>query len=260
MTTPKVPTIKRGGSRFYVHPTEKTKVPGVTSVVGMLPKDFLKFWAAKLTAETAVENLGAVVNLALTDPEGAVDYLKRAPMRNTGKAADLGTDVHDLVEREFSGEDIGRIHPDLQPFILGAREFVTEFEPEFLHLERTVWSREHGYAGSFDIIAKVGDEIVIIDTKTTRSGVHADVALQLSAYARADFMIDADGNEEPLPDIDTGAVLHLRPEGWKVVPVSITDDIFEVFLSLLPVLQWERETKKGVIGKPVAGRQFPATD
>lgn len=260
MTTPKVPTIKRGGSRFYVHPTEKTKRPGVTSVVGMLPKDFLKFWAAKLTAETAVENLGAVVNLALTDPEGAVDYLKRAPLRNTGKAADVGTEVHDLVERLFRGEKLGKVHPDFQPYVTGAREFLDEFEPEFLHLEETVWSDTHGYAGSFDWIAKIGDEIVIGDNKTTRSGVHAEVALQLAAYKNADYLIDADGEQTPLPKIDTGAVLHLRPEGWKVVPVTVTDDVFSVFCSLLPVLDWERETKKGVIGKPVAGRQFPSSD
>lgn len=262
MTTPKVPTIKRGGARFYVHPDTNRKAPGVTSVIGMLPKDFLKFWAAKVVAETAVENLQAVVGLAMNDPQGAVDYLKRAPMRNTGKAADTGTEVHELVERLFRGENLGRLHPDIKPFVQGAQEFLDEFEPEFLHLEQTVWSDTHGYAGSFDWAAVIKndageEEVVIGDTKTTRSGVHGEVALQLAAYAHADYIVGADGAQVPLPEFTGGAVLHLRPEGAQVVPVTITDEVFEVFLSLLPVLDWNREGSKKVLGRPVWSTEFP---
>ena len=39
-------TSKRGGSRFYVDPETAVKHPGVTSIVGMLPKPFLVHWAA----------------------------------------------------------------------------------------------------------------------------------------------------------------------------------------------------------------------
>ncbi|WP_036959367.1 hypothetical protein [Promicromonospora kroppenstedtii] len=79
MTNPKINTIKRGGSRLYVHPESARKVPGVTSVLNMLPKGFLKFWASKSVAEYAVNNIGAVVTLAMNDKSAAVDLLKRAP-------------------------------------------------------------------------------------------------------------------------------------------------------------------------------------
>lgn len=264
MTTPKVGTIQRGGSRFYVHPSTRAKVPGVTSVVGMLPKEFLKFWAAKVVAETAVENLGAVVTLAMKDPQGAIDYLKRAPQRNTGQAADVGSEVHDLVDRLAHGERIGRVHPELKGYIDGYHEFRDAFDVEYLHIEETVWSDSHGYAGSFDAIARIKPagapdaewEVVVLDNKTTRSGVHAEVALQLSAYKNADYILQPDGRELPLPAVTGGAVLHLRPDGWSLVPVAVTDDIFALFTSLIPVLQWERETSKTVLGVPLGGRRF----
>lgn len=257
MTSPKVNTISRSGSRFYVHPETADKVPGVTSVVGMLPKDFLKFWAAKLVAETAVDSLGEVVSIAMRDREAAIDYLKRAPSRNTGKAANVGTDVHDLFERMAKGEDVGRVHPDLRPYVDHFEEFLTEFEPEFVFLEETVWSEKHRYAGSFDAIMTIGGETVVGDWKTTRSGVHEEVALQLSAYRYADYLVRPDGGTIPMPKLDGGAVLHVRPEGWKLVPVKCDEEIFEFFLHLREVFEWEKGEKSKVIGEPLNAGATP---
>ena len=53
MTTPKIPTVHKNDSRLYVW--DGGEHPGVTSVVGMLPKPGLMFWAAKKVAEAAIE-------------------------------------------------------------------------------------------------------------------------------------------------------------------------------------------------------------
>jgi hypothetical protein len=252
MTTPAIPTVKQGGSRFYVHPLTDQKAVGVTSVLNMLPKEFLKFWAAKVTAETAVDQLGAVTNLVINgDREGAVDYLKRAHTRSVGGSANVGTEVHELAELMSRGLPIPPVHPDLQPYVDHFSEFLDIFQPEFLHIEETVWSETHGYAGSFDAIARIGNELVIIDNKTTRSGVHAEVALQLSAYERADYILRPDGTQVPIPELDAAAVLHLRPEGWKLVPVQTSDEAFAVFLALKEVMEWDKRLSKAVIGKPI---------
>lgn len=265
MTTPKIRTVKRGGSRFYVHPDRAYgQVPGVTSVVDMLPKPWLKFWAAKLVAETAVFNPGWIATAVGGDPQGAVDYLKRAPMRNTGAAADIGSEAHEVWEKMARGEKLPRQHPDMEPFVRGFREFLDVFEPEFLHIEETVWSETHGYAGSFDSIVRISaekldqdeDAIVILDNKTTRSGVHAEVALQLNAYARADYILNKDGSQTPLPEINAAAVFHCRPEGWQLVPVRLGDDLFSLFCSLIPVLSWEKELKPTATADPIHSVAF----
>jgi hypothetical protein len=254
MSTDKVSTVKRGDSRFYVHPETGAKAPGVTSVVNMLPKPFLQYWSAKLVAETAAENAGTLVQMLLTgngDKAAAIEWLKGAPRRMTSGAADTGTKVHELCERIARGEDIGRVHPDLSPYVEHFREFVRIFEPEFLFMEESIWSETNDYAGTFDAIARIRGETIVLDWKTTRSGVHEEVALQMSAYANADYIVRADGGKMPLPHIDGAAVLHLRPEGWGLYPVAIGHEVFTQFLHLRATLDWDRDLRKKVLGKPI---------
>ena len=250
MTTPSVPTIKRSGSRFYVDPVTGAKVPSVTSVVGCLPKKALQYWRGKTVAQAAVDDLGVVVDFVTKgNPTAAVDHLKRAPDRSSGVAAKMGSDVHDLCERINRGEDIGNVHADLAGFIEQYRRFIVDFEPGFLEVEATAWSETHGYAGTLDFIALIDDETVIVDIKTGASGVWPDVALQLQAYARADYLIDASGERRPLPAIDGAAALSLRPDGYRLIPVRLGDDVFATFEALLVVSNWEHEVSKTVIGK-----------
>lgn len=258
MTVPKVNTIKRGDSRFYVSPETGAKAPGVTSILNMLPKGFLKFWASKSVAEFAVDNIPAVLDLMLKGHrEAAVDMLKRAPDRDVGQAANTGTEVHDLFERMAGGEDITRVHPDYRPYVDHFKEFLEEFQPEFLFLEETVWSDEHNYAGSFDALARIRGELLWLDWKTTRSGVHEEVALQLTAYGHADFILRADGSRVPLPKADGAAVLHVRPEGWQLVPVRYDLDVFKVFLHLREIFHYERELKPTMLGLPIQASAKP---
>ena len=259
MTVPKIQTLKKQGSRFYVHPVKELEAIGVTSALNMLPKEFLKFWAAKLVAETAVDNIGAVVNLvAAGDRDGAVDYLKRAPMRNTGKAADNGSAAHDLFEQLAGGVKLTKrqIHPDMQVYADHFREFMklTGFEP--VVLEGTVWNETLGYAGSFDAIGYItidGERsLVMIDWKTTRSGVHAEVCLQLNAYAGAEYIVNELGEQVPVPKLDGLAVLHVRPEGWQLVPIALDPPRYlEVFAGLQKVLEWDKTLSKRAVGNPV---------
>jgi hypothetical protein len=254
VTTPRVNTIKRGGARFYVNPESSEKVPGVTSVISMLPKEFLRYWAAKMVAQEAVADLGALVSITMRDPEAAIDYLKRAPDRNTKKAADTGSAAHDFFERLARSETIPdrQIPADVKPFVAHFRDFLDVCQPEYHFLEETVWSDSHGYAGSFDAFATIFGEKVWVDNKTTRSGVHEEVGIQLAAYRYADHIIREDGGRVPMPQADGGAVLHVRPEGWKLVPVRADEQMFEVFLHLREVFRYEREIKSTVVGRPVA--------
>ncbi|MGI5404139.1 hypothetical protein ACQEVG_32755 [Streptomyces sp. CA-135486] len=250
-----VSTIKRGGSRFYINPDDAhIKVPGVTSVVGMLPKDFLTFWAAKESAEAAVTNWDIVSQLVQRDPAGAVDYLKNAHRRKSKSASDLGSAAHDMFERQARGDIINprHVHSDIKPHVRWFDEFLQELQPEFLHLEETVWSDTHLYAGSFDAIARIDGEVVVLDWKTSKA-VYDSVALQLSAYRYADRIIRADDGESiDVPEMAGGAVLHVRPEGWSFVPVECGPKVFEAFKALRQVFDWEADGKKKVVGKPIA--------
>lgn len=242
-----VRTIARGGARWYVKP-DGSRVPGVTSIIDMLPKPHLVYWAARMTAEAALDNLAAVHALA-SDREGAIDYLKNAHVRYTRGRARLGSAAHDMFERMLRGEVVRHVGMELEPYRRHFAEFLDRVQPELVAAEDVAWSDRHGYAGSPDAIVRVDGEIVIMDWKTSRD-VYPSVALQLAAYAHADYLI-ADGTEMPMPQIEAGAVLHVVPERWELRPVNITAPVFQVFCALREVFNWEKEGGIRALGRPV---------
>ena len=262
MTQPTIDTVKKSGTRFYVDPNDAdNRLPGVTSILNMLPKPFLQYWRAKIVAECAADNLEIVTSMMLKgEREAAIDYLKKSPQRSTGNSATIGTDVHNLCERIARGEDVGRVHPDHRPYLVGFESFIKDFEPEFLFVEETVWSDTHKYAGSFDAIVKIDGETICTDVKTTRSGVHSEVALQLSAYSNADHILKPDGSTVPIPTIDSCAVIHLRPERAQLVPVSNDPSLFDTFKSLRTVWEWDQGMSKRAVGKPVGSWDIPTEE
>ena len=251
MTTPKVSTIQRGGSRFYVEPTTGEKVPGVTSILNGLPKPFLKPWGEKMAAEYAVDNLGPIVQLVINGQrKAAVDMIKGASRRYTTERADIGTEAHELFERMGNGEDIGRVHTDFEGYVEQFQKFMDDFKPEFLMQEVTIWSNKHRYAGSFDAILEVGGETIIADWKTTKS-IYPEVGLQLAAYRYADHIVRPDGNTTPIPNVSGGAVLHIHPDSYELVPLRCDEAVFEHFLTLRAQFEWT-DFSKTVVGKPLA--------
>lgn len=263
--------IKRGAGGQYYNPLTGEKAPGVTGVIDNLPKPFLQYWRGKVVAEFAANNVGALAQMLLDANsaadhdkarKAAVDWLKNAPSRDTGQAADTGTAVHALCEQLARGEELGFVHPDFKPYVDAFDRFLQKYQPEFEYIEDAIWSETYGYAGTFDAIAVIDGERLILDTKTTRSGVHAPVSLQMTAYSKADYIITADDSprkltdtsdpelvKTPMPKIDGGAVIHLRPDSSAIVPVDIQDpDIWETFLHLLTIRRWEQETSKRVLG------------
>ena len=261
MTSPKVATFHRGGSRYYIHPDSQDKVPGVTSVVGMLPKPFLKAWAAKEVAGSAVGSLDGsgpdwLTPMVAADPKGAIDFLKKAPDRNTREAADIGTAAHGVFEAMALGHPLPKLTPAMEPFARQYADLLDKVQPEVIRTEDTVWSEQHSYAGSFDLLARVQGRLCWIDNKTTRSGVHAEVALQLAAYAHADYILDVDKGEQvdhpqhySNAETPFGLVFHVRPEGWAVHEVPIDRDVFAYFVHLRQVFNWDASASRTVVGR-----------
>lgn len=270
MTTPKINTVFRGGSRYYERPDTGEKAPGVTSILNTLPKPFLKPWASKLTAEAAVraiatsgtytDSKGNFYDLAAepdwltpmveADPAAAIDFLKKAADRFTKKRADEGTAAHGVFESLLWGRPLGKVTPTMEAY---ARQFDALLTAiggvDTLRTEDTVWSEKHNYAGSFDALGGVQGELAWIDNKTT-ADVHAEVAIQLSAYAHADYVLDAaTGDTCVLPEAQRGLVFHVKPDMWAVYEAPIGDDVFAYFLHLREIFEWDRGSRK-VLGKP----------
>jgi hypothetical protein len=257
-------TIQRSGSRFYFNEDfPDIRYPGVTSVVGMLPKPFLAYWQAKMVAELAVDSLEFIERMAERDRQGAVDYLKGAANRYTKTRASVGSQAHDLFERMIRGQYVGRVHPDMVPYQRHFAEFLDGVQPELVRAEDVAWSDEHQYAGSFDGVLRLkldengkpdasGESALVMADWKTGKNTYPDVALQMSAYAHAEFIIAPDGSREPMPDFDGAVVLHITDEQAAFKPVRIDEsDVFAHFLHLRQTFNWVQRTSKTVLGDPI---------
>lgn len=275
MTTPNQARQPKGrdAPRTYAWPPlppHEFEVVSVTSAIGGgIPKPFLIGWAAKVTAQAAVDDHEIVAAmLAKGNERAAVDHIKGARYRDTGTKADRGTIVHGALESYLAGKPLSQETVEAQlkearvplnmwkstaAMIAGLMEFLYDEEPEVYWSEATVYSRQHGYAGTADLIARMrvgGSRLpVILDVKTSKA-IYDETALQLCAYAKADFVGQDDGTESLLtPEgepIEYGVVVRPTAAGKyeKAVFTLADPDLFDLFLGALTVT-----TKKDVLNR-----------
>jgi len=226
--------------------------PSVTTILGIKDKPALVGWAKRETAACAVRNLDTLARMVKGGgPQAAVDWLKRIPDYARDTSADLGTQVHAAAEAIAHGEPV-TLDDDVRPFIEAyRRDFLEVFEPRFLAVEAMVCSPRHEYGGTADVFAEIDGEIWLIDYKTG-SGVYPDTALQLAGLARAQFMgRPGEPTQYPLPAATRFGVLHIRPDGARLLPVVVDRRSVSAFLDARRLFGWDQDAAKNVIGEPI---------
>lgn len=157
MATPKAGYFLKDGS----------KVPGTTTVIGRFKEsDGLLQWAFKQGKEG-----------------------KRHLYEEAEKAADIGTFAHSLVEASIKGE------PAPEPpagadaaFIKAAQSafgayltWAENFKVTITAQEIQLVSERYRYGGTPDAVGIVGNELCLLDWKTS-GGIYTDYLIQLAAY------------------------------------------------------------------------------
>jgi hypothetical protein len=168
----------------------------------------------------------------------------KANQKELAKASEIGSQAHAWIENYIKAQlmhDVGPysvISPQAM-LAVGAWERwknSVNFKP--LLCEQAVWSHEHKYAGTMDLLAEINGRPTLIDWKTGKK-VYEEAKLQNAAYRVAMVemgvlpnLYECDGMIVRLPKVDTD------PE-FQVVPV--TEDVgnlFEVFLHVKHLWQW----------------------
>jgi hypothetical protein len=237
--------------KAYIDPTDPQgrKLIGSTSVIKKALPPYLVPWAAKLTAEEAVDT---VDNWRTLERAAAVDLLKRAPDRTRDAAGDKGTVVHRIMELAARGERPDEVYDAaVAGYVTAGLAFLDEWQPEFLWHEATVFHPEMGYAGTLDFIARLpGLGLVIGDYKTSK-GVYSEVAVQLASYRYASHAVDEHHQRLEVPHVDGAVVVHIKGDGtYEVRPVKADESAFETFGHCLAVCDWK--SRRGVIGPKLA--------
>jgi hypothetical protein len=150
--------------QVYKNATGK-RVPGVTTILGILDKPALLQWAWRMGQE------GVDINKA------------------RDRAADIGTVSHARVEAHLRGMDFDETGLDKTALDLSANAFLaflewwerSGFAVEATELQMVSEAWQVG--GTLDILARRGDARALVDIKTS-NGVYREHRLQVCAYAR----------------------------------------------------------------------------
>jgi hypothetical protein len=226
--------------------------PSVTTILGIKDKPALVGWAKRETAACAVRNLDVLERMVRSGgPQAATDWLKRIPDYARDASADLGSAVHAAAEGIARGQATP-VAEDVGPFVAAyRRDFLDVFHPRFIAVEAMVCSERYEYGGTADAFAEIDGEVWLLDYKTG-AGVYPDTALQLGGLARAQFIgYPGDPTQYPVPFATRFGVVHIRPDGARLLPVVVNRETVAAFLDARRLFGWDQGPAKTVIGEPV---------
>lgn len=243
------------GKPTHHYTLDGIRADGVTTLLGNgLPKPALLPWGIKSVAEYAADHLDLLMQMQPMGREAIVQALKQAPYTDRDTAAKRGTEVHALAEKLIKGEDV-EVPAELAGHVESYLKFLDEWQPKPVLVEAVVASRKWGYCGTADLLADLPDgSRAWMDIKTTRSGIFGETALQLAAYQHAEFYLDADGKEQEMstvgPVADVGYGIWVRADGYSVIPLPTTEQVFKTFCHIAYVARQTKVIKEWA-GEPV---------
>ncbi len=176
------------------------------------------------------------------------------------RAAKEGTQVHQAIETLVEGGEISwmdefgnaKYSQIVWDMIIRFHEFWTTYKPTLLSTEQFVFSDEHKYAGTADLVVELNGEIWLLDIKTSNS-LHKSYDLQLAAYAKA-FKECKD------VDIQRTGILWLKAntrsaskkegvyqgDGWQVKVIDEIDYNFDLFKTVYKLYEIENPTTEPI--------------
>lgn len=243
-------------SHHYVD-AHNRRVPGVTTILsGGLPKPALVNWAGNATAGYAIDHWD---ELGALPPSERLKKLQGARYEDRDTAANRGTEVHALADRLVRGEEV-EVPDELAGHVESYVAFLDDHDPQPLLVESTVYSLKHGHAGTLDVILDFPHGLpgfaqpqprILADVKTNRSGVFGDTAFQLAGYRYSEFIYDDSlGEPQPMLAVDGVAVIHVRGDGYDLVPLVAGPQQYRDFLYIAEVRR-AAEASRDLVGAPI---------
>jgi hypothetical protein len=207
--------------------------PSVTYVLGYYPKG--KFF------ENWLKQVGF-----------SADYIVK-------KAAEEGTQVHELAEAYLNGEELNfldergrpQYNPDVWQMFLRFVEFWETYKPTLIETEVHIFSDELKVAGTCDLIVEINGELWLLDLKTSNQ-IQTVYELQTAVYGQC--YEECFGKK-----IDRYGILWLKSskrgskkdkmqgKGWEIVESSRTfEENIDIFKTVKRLFDLENPTHSPV--------------
>ena len=148
-------------------------------------------------------------------------------------ASRRGTIVHNAIENfvQFGVEDI---EPAYAGYLEAFKKWWSFRKPEVLGTECRVYHKILRYAGTEDLVCRIGGRIALVDYKTSASVNSMLCGVQLEGYDRA--------YESHGFNVDTRLILHLKRNGsFEEIEFPRTSELFTVLSALLTIRKYENK-------------------
>jgi len=218
-------TKEKATKKVKQHTVYKTsdgkRVPGVTTILGVLDKPALKYWANK-------------IGLAGIDMRSYVD-----------EKADIGTCAHYLIE-----SDVKELEPELyeySQFVVDQAEngylkwldWKKNKDFKLIGSEMQLVSEQYRFGGTVDIYAEINGVKTLLDIKTSESGIYPEMKTQVAGGYR--LLLEENGYS-----VDEVKILRIgrdESEGFEETTVYNWDAHEKVFLLCRDLYDALKDTK-----------------
>ena len=242
--------VKLGGNHRYS--ADGKFRPGVTTVIKTLDAPSLDEWKVRVQVEGTARAAYSNPPMENEPLDGYVARLKKLGaeeyehQRLADEAAKVGVDGHALIEhavKEMLGQkpEAPKVCEEAVFRFSGWRQWAKDVGLKPLASESRLFNEAHDYCGTLDCLALAEGRPTLLDWKPT-AVLYPERRLQSAAYRKALASMG-------WPEMD-GAIVCIPREGGDIQmlyaepPGPALDATFDVFLSLLQVYRWQRETAK----------------
>lgn len=211
----------KGASRAHTvyKLADGTRVPGATTITGLLNKPHLVRWANKLGLE-------------------GIDSSKY-----TDEAAAVGTLAHAMVQAHLQGETIDTsLYSPMQVelaenSLLSFFEWASRHTIEPIICEIPMVSEKLRFGGTVDCYCKLDGKPTLVDFKTGKA-IYDEYFVQTSAYK--ELLIE---HGHPVEEIKILRIGRDETEGFEERSISDSRKYFEIFQNLLKIYYLKKELK-----------------
>lgn len=234
----------------HAYSVDGKPVWGVTSIVGVIAKPALMYWAVNQAINFLQDNLQAGKIYDEMQIKNLLTEAKSAHTKAKNGAADIGTMIHEWIEK-FLKAGLERkplpkkpLNKEMKNAIDGFLDWTKKNKVKFLASEQKIYSRKYKYAGTLDAEAMVNGKRAIVDFKTG-SRLYPEYFLQSTAYLYA--------RREETGEKYDGGVYTLRLskeskeqeiEAFEVRKSENLTENFRAFLGCLVLYRWQMENKR----------------
>ena len=173
-------TGKRGGRKYELPLPGSPSVPSVTTVVNQTVRNMgLEIWREQWIAR----GLEQARDKRLSGT--AIGGILSAANNEANASAELGTQMHDIIDGLLKGNQEIVVPDQLEPAVSGFLRW-RQAHANWEHIDSEVAVYTRDYAGTVDALFRdpVTERFIIVDWKTS-SGIYDSALMQVAAYCHA---------------------------------------------------------------------------